>query len=225
MPKIKRLMQLIAGIVGTAGYAISLVFSIIAFITVFLILTGLSEMGYNFYESYGGSLVVPIILAVLGLGLGITLLVLSIKLIKNPNKTGDFKKRKTLVIVALVFNGIYLVFSVFNNILELLIPIAVIVLLILSLCLGNHDAPEEYNPEEETYKQPQTYARPAQPQVPPTPPRPAQPQVETSDARIARIKKLQQEGIISAEESVVPVMVVPTNEEIMIVKDTYSFIA
>ncbi|MBE6147988.1 MAG: acetate kinase [Firmicutes bacterium] len=33
------------------------------------------------------------------------------------------------------------------------------------------------------------------------------------------------EGIISSSESKIPVMVVPTNEEIMIVKDTYNFIA
>ena len=33
------------------------------------------------------------------------------------------------------------------------------------------------------------------------------------------------EGIISSNESSIPVMVVPTNEEIMIVKDTYKFIA
>jgi len=37
--------------------------------------------------------------------------------------------------------------------------------------------------------------------------------------------KAQNEGTISSAESCVPVMVVPTNEEIMIVKDTYKFVA
>ena len=36
--------------------------------------------------------------------------------------------------------------------------------------------------------------------------------------------KAQNEGIISAEESSIPVIVVPTNEEIMIVRDTYKFV-
>ena len=47
---------------------------------------------------------------------------------------------------------------------------------------------------------------------------------DEANESIAGFKAIN-EGIISAEESVVPVMVVPTNEEIMIVKDTYSFIA
>ncbi|MBE6155404.1 MAG: acetate kinase [Firmicutes bacterium] len=47
---------------------------------------------------------------------------------------------------------------------------------------------------------------------------------DEANQNIAGFKELH-EGLISTADSKVPVMVVPTNEEIMIVKDTYSFIA
>ena len=47
---------------------------------------------------------------------------------------------------------------------------------------------------------------------------------EEANNSIAGFKDIN-EGIISSDDSKIPVMVVPTNEEIMIVKDTYKFIA
>ena len=47
---------------------------------------------------------------------------------------------------------------------------------------------------------------------------------EERNNSIAGFKDIS-EGIISTDDSKIPVMVVPTNEEIMIVKDTYKFVA
>ena len=46
---------------------------------------------------------------------------------------------------------------------------------------------------------------------------------EEMNSKVASFKEIS-EGIISSKDSKIPVWVVPTNEELMIIKDTYKFV-
>ena len=265
----KRAMQLTAGIIGTIGYALFTALAVLGVVGIIMIIAGLGELEI---EITGSSTlttelgVLSILVSILWLALAITLLVLSINLLKNPNKNGKFNNRTGLVVASLIFNCLYGIYAILSaSLLGIILSAVVILFLIISLCIKNtyvqpsaNTYPADYGyaqpvppappapparqqvpvppakqvPVQQQITQQAPYAPPAPPaqmgqipprppvppapqarqaqQIPPAPPVPpvppaqkmqTKPQEETIEARIARIKKLTAEGIISEEEA------------------------